>query len=84
MSQVYKTPLKQKLRSLLRRMFPQAAYVIVYDRLDNGEEFEEYYGYFSSVEEAKRMWKSYVDLGSEEDQAAILNVKLCRIVEDSS
>lgn len=53
-------------------------YVIVYDRLDepSGDTYEEYYGYFSSPEEARTVWSTYVGTMD------ISNIKLCRIVED--
>ena len=54
-------------------------YVIVYDRAAPGafEVYEEYYGYFSSPEEARRIWSSYVAGNTHKFD----NVRLCIMVE---
>lgn len=66
------------LRKLFRRR--RRGYVLVYDRfIEDGcdETVEEYYGYFSTPEEARAIWKDYSSgVGPCE------NVKLCLIVED--
>jgi hypothetical protein len=57
-------------------------YVIVYDREVEpltDEYVEEYYGYFSTPDEARRVWDCYVGLDSTNIQAR--NIKLCRVVE---
>ena len=53
-------------------------YVITYDRLDEetGDEHEEYYGYFSSPQEARQVWSTFVG-----DQD-LWNVKLCLVEEE--
>lgn len=58
-------------------------YVIVCDSVDHTGEtcLEEYYGYFSSPEEAREMWLTYAGPGID---TGFTNVKLCRVVEDWS
>jgi hypothetical protein len=57
-------------------------YVIVYDRAPPGafEVYEEYYGYFSSPEEAHHVWVTYIAANANK----FGSVKLCRVVEDWS
>ena len=59
-----------------------SGYVIIYDRVAPGatEPYEEYYGYFSSPHEARRVWSSY----AEGHTSKFSNVKLCHIVQDWS
>lgn len=68
-----------RLTRLWRRFFPPPCYVIVYD--DENQDSEEYYGYFSSPDEAREMWKRFIDCGGE-NLRPFTNVKLCRIVEN--
>jgi hypothetical protein len=71
----------RKIRSILRdwryRLFPNPMYVVIYDVGDHeqGEEVsEEYYGYFSSPAEARKM---YDDLRGHNYHSAMI----CRVVE---
>lgn len=66
-------------RNLLRRKPKPSTYVVIYDVLDEGGETvtEEYYGYFSSPDEARLVWSMFDD-GS----TKMGNVKLCLVVED--
>lgn len=66
------------LLKLRYKFFPPKSYVVVYDRctdLMKGEYVEEYYGYFSSPEEAFALFDEY-----QSGIAMIRNVKLCLIV----
>lgn len=66
----------RRTQSLWRRWFPRPCYVIIYD--DPRHETEEYYGYFESPEEARRIWREFtMDYAKDYE-----NVKLCRVVED--
>ncbi|MFZ3482192.1 hypothetical protein [Sphingomonas sp. 3-13AW] len=67
-----------RLRKLLRRKPKPSTYVIIYDVLDaEGETAtEEYYGYFSSPDEARLVWGIF-DNGS----VKMGNVKLCLVVD---
>ena len=63
---------------LIRSKSP--CYVVVYDSGgDDTDGLEEYYGYFSSPWEARRMWRSYAG-----PYHQFTNVKLCLVVEDWS
>lgn len=72
-------------KTLLRKPKPKPpCYVIVYDRkvgLNGDETVEEYYGYFSSPDEASAIWQSYAGPGID---TGFENVKLCRVVKDWS
>lgn len=61
----------------------EPCYVIVYDSVDHTGEacLEEYYGYFSSPDEARKVWLEYAGPGID---TGFENVKLCRVVEDWS
>lgn len=63
----------------LKKLRRKPCYVIIYDGVDHDgvTPTEEYYGYFSSPEEAKALWAQFTH-GLE----PLENVKLCRVVED--
>jgi hypothetical protein len=72
-----------RLRRLIRtwhyRLFPRPLYVVIYDIGDHeeGDEVsEEYYGYFSSRNEARNM---YANLSRGQNYHS---AKICRVVED--
>lgn len=72
---------KKKIRTWWRylhyRFFPNPMYVVIYDIGDHeqGEDvLEEYYGYFSTVDDARRM---YGDLRGHNYH----NAMICRVVE---
>lgn len=74
-----------KIKELYRRWRHPRGYVIIYDLPEDGisdtyGDNEQYYGYFSSPEEARTMWNSFKGPGLAEE--TYQNVKLCRIVED--
>lgn len=75
--------MKRFLDWLMRRPKPKPpCYVIVYDRFiepHSDETVEEYYGYFSSPDEARTIWDTYRE-GIDGHE----NVKLCLVVEDWS
>lgn len=64
-------------------------YVIIYDMptgpFGDDEMAEEYYGYFSSPEEARAVWAEFTDLSagglSKVSSGVPQNVKLCRVVQ---
>lgn len=69
--------IRNYIRNLWFRFFPRPLYVVVYDIGDHeqGDDvIEEYYGYFASVEEARRM---YLELRGHN----YYNAKICRMVE---
>lgn len=76
----------ERAKRLFRRKPP--CYVIVYDVPDPedgisdtyGHVEEQYYGYFSSPEEARRVWNEFKGPGLAEE--TYRNVKLCRVVEE--
>jgi hypothetical protein len=53
----------------------KGGYVVIYDRGD----FEEYYGYFGSPDEAEKVFTEFAE-GHEKSKHKIRNAKLCRIV----
>lgn len=59
---------------LIREAHP--LYVIVYDQPDEGGDLEWYYGYFTTPDEARRVWECFA--GTDHN---FTNVKLCRVVE---
>ena len=63
-----------KFKWWLRSKF-NSTYVVIFDYGEDGFELEEYYGYFSSQEEAIRMYKQLV--GNDEGYS---NARLCRVV----
>ena len=72
-----------RLTRLWRRFFLPPCYVLVYDDEHRGT--EEYYGYFSSPQEAREVWDRFTNclngLHSPETQR-FANIKLCRVVEN--
>lgn len=76
------------MKSFIQRLFRRKpakppCYVIIYDEQDEqGGYIEQYYGYFSSPDEARQLWNEFKGPGLAEE--LYQNVKLCRVVEDWS
>lgn len=68
------------LRQAWRRLFPPTTYVVIYDQeIEPGsDEFtEEYYGYFSTPQEAIDMYHTMI-----RGQPGYTNAKLCKAICD--
>jgi hypothetical protein len=73
------TNIRSFIRKWRYRLLPNPMYVVVYDVGDHeeGDEVsEEYYGYFSSVKDARQM---YMDLSRGQNYH---NARICRVVEN--
>ncbi len=73
----------------LKHRGKRPCYVVIYDVVDPndgvsdtyGHVTEQYYGYFSSPDEARRMWQTFAGPGID---TGFNNVKLCLVVKDWS